>query len=597
MFTRQVLTYIAAAVGSIFLLYVVFHATDSSYATIPSTWIQDTLNKGTSPADTKYNASIIKTIQDGSLFKLSPEEAAGHWRKPYLFDDPFAMNQVPIGHKRCSIYTYFDHDVNATKTLLDKSPKKLPAALNEIQGEIELVNTWARSMWAIGLNPVILRPKDATHHPKFEEFAKSNVISAENRQANTKYFAWLASGAGIFADYRVIPTTRNLNDPAIELLRSCDFKEPLAFDDNSLSLIVSKLRDLRPFLFDVMRGHSEKELTSHFEVLNQDAFSYYSNRNFRAVTNQLRGTEEDDAPVPVARINSMVQSHLKQIFLEAFPGGIFAASPSQFALSSEVVRTLAKCPENRFVNTCPPTSSTLHLIASDNTLRTSACKPLPCSARSRGKSIKTQIIGEGIQNPYSLKKAFTVATLPHSLTLFQSENPDAELTVDYIRQQELRNPMVKSLTQHILSSSYGDDLRLQVLKDSIYQHTFGSNVTWILLDDSNVTRSNDLLEWDLGFPLSESNHKILDAPISAIPLNLSSINDRIINDLTGNDYQYKTSSIYNPDEVFDALKDWHRADYELWRFLQRWRKHKEVSLVILQHQLEALQADFTKDMD
>lgn len=518
------------------------------------------------------------------------------------------MNQAPLDHQRCTIYTYFEQNLTAAKAL-KKDPKKQSVVLNELEGELQILGTWARAMWAIGLNPVILGPDDANRHPSYTEFSKSNVVNAETKKKNAKFFAWLSRGGGILSDYRVIPATRNQADEALQLLRSCQFKEPLAFDDESLSLIVANIKDLKPFVFDLMRGRTESDLLINFEVLNQDTFAYYSNRNFRAVTNDLKGgvhADKDavnDRPVPAAKINGMMKTHLKQVFLDSFPAGISVSSPSQFPLSETIAKSLAECPKtSAFVNYCLPVRSTLHYLAKSQKSSSSAftfvkaCRQLPCSRSARTKTRKSHSrLSVGFANPLSAQKSFTVATLPHPWTLLSSEHPEgAELTAEMVQDHYPRDPLVSQLSKSILRSEPGStstNLTLVALKDSVFQHTFDSNVTWLMLE--NKQRQVSTLEWDIGFPISDKDDFLTSASRSFVALNFEEINKRIDNDLVGVDYQYKSNVTHTTDAVLDAVKEFNKADYEIWRFLEKWSRNKARNLQFIQDQLNS----FSRSLD
>lgn len=534
------------------------------------------------------NATFFDSIKDGSLFKLTPEDAKGSWRKPYLFHDPFAMNQAPNRHRRCNVYTYFDQ-----KTTPTENPPATRSALEEIKNEIQLVETWALAMWAIGLNPVILGPKDAAQHPRYKEFSKSTLIPLETKNHYARFFAWLAQGGGIFSDYRVVPTTRNMANPAIQHLRMCNFQEPATFFDDSLAFLVSHARHLRPFVAELVRGRSIKDLLNHFDLMDQHEFSYYSNRNFRSVTTGLQGTDDDEAHVPASKVLSMVNSHLKQIFLNAYPGGLHVASPEAFNLSAEVVKVVGKCPENQYVNTCPPTRDALYKLKHGRSPRASACEALPCSARARGKATNAFFQDDSIQSPFLLQKSFTVATLLHPLTALKSQHPDAYLTVDHVEQQE--NTQTKKLSKSIFTqNAFIEEAGIIALKDNIYQHTTDTNVLWVLPEELGTNVANKQLEWDIGFRLTGDDlTHLFSRSKEFVPVDLEPLKKRIQADLALSNYRNTGSfkrGFDKPDDVMHAVKERNKADIELWKFLQKWNKNKEVSLVNIEHQLKLLRA-------
>lgn len=582
---RKLISLLSASI-LIYTLYILFWY-EGDYIS-SSDWVRGIAgtDKNSLLSSIHYNSTIVEIIKSGSLYKLTPQDLHGKWRQPYLFDNPFAMNQTPLSNGRCPIYTYFDSESDKIKLKYQTDPIKMVLELEQRKGEVEILKTWARAMWAVGLDPIILGPSDALEHPSYREFAKSHSHLVSQ---HAKYFAWIARGGGIFSDYRVIPRTRNQSDEALQLLRSCQFAQPLAFDDSSLSLLVSSAKDLRPVLVDLIRGRSEKDITNHFEVYNQESFAYYSNRNFRVVTQTLQDGSNgyklaiNDEPIPPGKINRMMTTHLKQVFLDAYPGGISVSSPKHFELSSQVAKTLSQCPTSEYLNTCPPTRSVIHfLIKNAKPSRNSknACRPLSCSSNSHSSGAH---ISNGFVNPLTTK-AYTIATMPHPLTSLTLNYPEADLTADIVRAHSPRNEFIYGITNPILKSdSFGPDLRLLAIKDSIYQYSFDTSITWILLEDDLYERQSALIEWDLGLSLTE------DLPLySSLDYNLSSINDRIVNDLAGTDYSYDVNIKYKPDGIMDTVKSWSPADYEIWRFLHRWRLTKFKSLGIVTRQLSAI---------
>ena len=598
------LTYVL--ISAVLALYLLL-SSNTSHTSVSQTWnlngIQGT-DKKSLLNSINYNSTIIKNIESGQLFNLTEQQAAQSWRKPFTFNDPFAMNQVPLDNDRCPIYTYFDHaNVTELKETLKGKRKESAEALEDQLIEAEIVETWARAMWSLGFKPIVLNVSDAEMHPHYKEFVTSNVMTSEIKKANLKWLAWLARGAGIYSDYRVIPVTRDINHEAIQMLKSCSYTERLAFDDSSLSLIVADIKDTKPFIFDIMRGFSEKELLVNFEVYSQDAFAYYSNRNFRTVTNSLMGgfkakkLAANDDRIPPLEILTMMHTHLKQVFLDTYPGGFRTIGYGPLGGAAlRLTSSLHKCPNTLYVNYCPPTRSVLHNMAytKNGKQRKSihtACKPLPCSQRGQNRfSVHS---GQGLVEPSSTN-FFTIASILHPYSNLVLNNKQA--IVDQVRMDQ-RDSQVHDLTNSLIGSNVmSPELRLLALKDSMFQSSYQSHMAWILIDSFNEELFS-ALEWDIGLTLrfeailisirEKTEIKLkMDASTDLLqPDLIKDISSRINNDLYASDYLERAAGVEpHEDAFFDALKAWNTADYEIWRFLYKLRANKLVSRQIVQRQ-------------
>lgn len=604
---RRLAVYILSAALAIYLLcQFVF----SGHTASADGWLSSSLlstDKASLLTNINYNSTIVSSVKTGEMFQLTPEEASQAWRQPLLFNDPFSMRQVPLDNSRCPVYTYFDSNAGTLRNSTVKDKKGQTQRLQDFETEIELVKTWSRAWWALGFMPIVLNYTDVEQHPRYKEFKTSNVLSSDTKAAHAKWLAWLSVGAGIFSDYRVIPITRDGNHEAIRFLKSCNYEERMAFDDYSLSLIVSDIKDTKPFLFDIMRGYTEEQLVNNFEVYNQDAFAYYSNRNYRAVTNTLKGgysankLESNDARIAPTDILSMINTHLRQVFLDAYPGGLGFVSPTFDPSARIFADTLNNCPNSPFVNRCPPSPVTLHNLAYNKNGKQRkalrfACKPLPCS--QRGRSLNSYVEGRsGLPSPEL--RMFTVATLWHPWAHLAVQHET--VTVDIVRQEVLRDTLVRDLTNPILGSDViGTDIRLLLLKDSMYQASYQSNISWILAGVS-TEQIVEMVERDVGFDLQFDRRKRISSSSRSrlalsleTQLNLSeeflnATSKRILNDLIGNDYLQEPVFNYTMDPEFDALKAWNPADYEIWRFLNKWMATKFQTHQFLETQMDLIE--------
>ncbi|KAF5119504.1 hypothetical protein DV495_002662 [Geotrichum candidum] len=600
---RKFAILIVSGVLAVFFLFYVLLSIGVPTPTHITSWILNSGSHATTKegllASINYNETIMEAIKTGTLYELTSAEAAEPWRKPFLFDDPYSTSKAPLKfYSRPNIYTYFPFNAQAVQTEFANDKKKLKDALKEIDIEQKILETWARAMWAIGLQPVILNATDAQLHPKYKEFNSSNVLSPELKKKNIKWLAWLAAGAGIFSDYRVLPVTTNANEEAIQFLKASNFKERLAFDDHTLSLVVSNIKDTKPFLTNIMRGFSEKELLVNFEVYNQDAFAFYSNRNYRAVTNTLKGgakasrVPENDDYVDPKKILSLMQVHSRQKFTESYPDG-FRVTESEYDNRLRVLLTPATfIHNNNEYSVCRPTPLAVRNLAYVNgrhrTTFRQACTPRVGSA---GRTQNNALIDSygALPPPIGGPRVFTVASFEHPYTALVQQG--GEVTVDSVR-ETTRDAKIRELTNAVVgSAAVGADSRLLAFKDAVYQHASVSNISWVYLEQ-NAQDAITAVEWDIGFqfypaPLLDTGLLTENYIGFTSPENYRNIVDRIQNDLNS-DYldRVQSNQTRTEDPLFDAIKIWHAADYEAWRFIKRWAGVKKASRQAVIDQLE-----------
>lgn len=535
-------------------------------------------------ASVNYNSTLIKEIKKGSYYKVSPEVAAQPWRKPMTFDDPFAMEQVPAAPPLKEVYTYFSFDMDQLKKE-HMSFDTFFQTIDDLQVEVEMLRTWSRAWWALGFTPKVLNASHAMQHPKFDAFMES-TLSPEIKKSHVKWLAWLSVGAGIYSDYRVLPMTRNINHDAIQLLKSEEFTGRYTFSESSMSLVLADLKSVSSLASDIMEGQTERELQSSFQVYHQDVFAFYSNRNINTVKGGSP-MEEKDLKIPRAEVLDMMNTHLRQAFLTHYPNGIGYVHSEASSLPLVIAHNLNNCPDNEYVNHCPPTPITLHNLGHnpDSKKLTSAkdaCAHLVCS--TYGNKVKSVQTLSGLPSVDS--DTYTIASVMHPWTQLASVQ-EAEITVDDVRRQPVRNSIVRGLTNGILGSdAIGNDVRLLALKDAMYQRSGLSGISWILFrfDPQDILNS---LEYDLGLNLniskfidrrlSNKNHPLAGFIGSKTALTEDFIQRadlRIENDLDKSDYIRKVHTTPHKDEVFDAVKAWHPADYEIWRYLYKWSTKK-----------------------
>ncbi|KAF5098969.1 hypothetical protein D0Z00_001835 [Geotrichum galactomycetum] len=604
---RKFAILIVSGVLAVFFLFYILLSIGVTTPIHITTWILDSTTHATTKegllASINYNETVKEAIKTGTLYQLTSVEAAEPWRQPFLFNDPHSTNKAPLRtNSRCTVYTYFPFNAETVQKELANDKHKLNEALKEIDLEQKILETWARAMWAIGFQPVILNATDATLHPQYEAFKSSNVLSPELKKQNIKWLAWLAAGAGIYSDYRVLPVATNSNDEAIQFLKAGNFKERLAFDDHSLSLIVSNIKDTKPFLFDIMRGFSEKELLINFEVYNQDAFAYYSNRNYRTVTNTLKGgaksamVPENDDYVDAKKILSLMQAHSRQRFHESYPDGFRVTEREGENRLAHLIMWATSLKDHHDYNLCRPTPSAVRNLAYVNgrhrTTFRQACAPRVGSAGRAQNPTNFDHYG-ALPPPLGGPHVFTLASIEHPYTFLALRND--EVTVDIIR-ETTRDAKIRELTNAVVgSAAVGTDLRLLAFKDAVYQHTSVSNISWVYMEQ-NAQDAITAVEWDIGFRFYGSRFENAEAEINQLkenyvgftsPENYQNIINRIQNDLDI-DYLDRTQSnqTWTEDPVFDALKLWHVADYEAWRFIHRWAGVKKASRQAVIDQLE-----------
>ncbi|VVT48557.1 uncharacterized protein SAPINGB_P001837 [Magnusiomyces paraingens] len=567
------------------------------------------------PSQGPEGTSIVDSIKQGLVYRVSSPLTV--WRnRRYTFNPETPLSRyvpdvaIPLVPERPAVYAYFD--------LADPSLSKRdePSSETNHKGnqnhhvESQILETWKRAWYAIGFKPVVLTQKDAKEHYMYQSIEKAlegrDDLKKILLKNYGKWFAYASKEKGILADHRVFPLSRNYDHPTFVKLRENDFDESLALFKTDLSLVISNPTGFRTLLDlvnrsftrqvdgpDVEKKKEEKkssenkntkrdfkesgskeslfsdlnaEIDRLFEVYvhpsNENPFGLYSDAHIDLITSgHYPKDSSDPTKVDPSYVLTLINIHLHQIFLGAYPNGISYVDPingiplrkinrkslsslaevyppilesgkpspeKTWALASparSIAEDLAQCPSlekyDPYLNVCPPTSETLSKIdqlnkdfgsKSAGRLKISieqACTPLPCSEvyeRKHNKKTSTSstaaILADHLPDPLQ-SKVYSVASFVHPVFLLYAamQDPEALPTLDFVRYHMTRDGLVQGLTSGGIFAHVphiNPEYRTIYLKDSIFEPSAKTNVSWIPYEGT-PEKIGQLLEWELGF--------------------------------------------------------------------------------------------------
>lgn len=289
----------------------------------------------------------------------------------------------------------------------------------------------------------------------------------------------------------------------------------------------------------------------------ENPFGDYSDANIDAITSghfpKLSGTEKPDPSF----VLTMINIHLHQTFLAAYPHGIVYVDPISGMLgrkvnwksldsltqvhppisdtgspSPENIRglaaparniadDLASCPSaetyGAYLNICPPTPDTLGNIELLNKKFLSkgsgrlniplkdACTPLPCSEpfknKNPGSGLGTSLV-DHLPDPLN-SQFYAIASLAHPIFLLYASMQDASAlpTLDFVRYHMSRDGQTMGLTSRGVFDGVphiSPVYKTMFLKDSVFEYAAKTNVSWIPYEGNPAT-IGQVLEWELGF--------------------------------------------------------------------------------------------------
>lgn len=495
------------------------------------------------------NKDLLGSVRNSDVYQVDPNAA---WRKPIVFDPRYSLaaTTLPPNHHRCSVMTYVKSE-------------------EERQSVNTMLQVWKRAWWAFGFEPIILTEDDCKIHPRYEEFNNSEDISDESKDRFRKIFAWTARGAGLFADYTVMPVNWYDDEETLGLFRSCNFGAPTKYEDFDYDLFHGDVEYVTKLIEALFKIEDDEDLIDD-SFDDRSETSVIAQYTPEKLENMIDGEERS-----ISQAADIANAHLHHAFFLKYPKGIAVVDPfSNDALTSPAytfAERLSKCPKVEFAESCPPTKEYLdmadkikenHLSAREAAFHIcgNPCAVSPDDTEESlfgiSKAAKVEVMNS---LPPSNSGYLSIISLPHPVSALTMTLDKLDADAYSSRKNLLRDPALRALTsQQIPSNLVGVDDRLLLIKDAIYQLPSTSNITWMIWEQEfGQSQSQDeLSEWDLGFEID--GHKKRPSTVQTKSW-MHKLAENAIKRVNVAD-----------DKDKKAIEAWNTGDSEMWKFLTGW---------------------------
>ena len=471
---------------------------------------------------------------------------------------------LPPYQKRPRIYCYYDS--TATK---DKSNK---------YAESSLLLTWRRAWWAQGFRPIILSEAEAMNNPYYERLSLINNRKKISPDMYNEVMRWLAFDnmkGGILAHHLVFPMAP-YDHPLLTFLRRANYPRLTRWEEFGSALFVGSKEDVHKATMELI---DKCDLSAKEEVipaLPDDTFAVQPAPKGVAFYRQdvvgLYGAvAEESGATKIQKLNDMINGHLHLSFQNSFrKGGINVLKPKPLHTSEmiapalQLAQWLALCPETPVPGTCPPNNSGC-----------TPCKP---------ESSMMIFTGSKYLND---SNTYTIATVPHPLTLGLLDNMRDHLELKFIRREMARDQW---LTEAIDPTGVH---QLISFKEAVAKDSSIGRSLWLQAEkgepDSNSTTSLAMalkeqvdIDWHFGFriPRTETDPAALKLEQNT---NLNGPVPKLEERAKEGDIMAKARKVGRSKDpidkrVQDAMEAWHMQDTEAWRFARAFRAREQMEL-------------------
>ncbi|ODQ65535.1 hypothetical protein NADFUDRAFT_50818 [Nadsonia fulvescens var. elongata DSM 6958] len=531
-------------------------------------------------------------IHYGLVFNITPN---AEWRTPFPKDGKPFGSSIPPNNERTKVYTYLDDDERGTTDLEDDWKNK------------NLIIAWQRAIYAAGFHPVILDPSNAEAHPKFADYKKRNVTIAEKLAAK-KYFALAFKEGQILWDFHLVPTKNRYEDSFIESLINNTFGKPTGFKEYGNRFLHTNLTQLNLALDDLSKlgGISLSQFEDNIiktDLPSDNLIADYSKENVAKIL-KFPGPSS----VTTENIIHLISIHMHQKFISRYSKGLLVLEPSLehssilTAPSKQLVERLSVCPKQP---SCPPTKAVLDELDRIQKLQKESYRnehkeeanQLEQSKEAEEKTIGLQAREEINFDPYKFcvpctenipiltsraledtHKVFTIGMVPHPLTLLAIQEGSPHLTAGMIHSRREKDIWIKPITSsYIANKDYGSANRLLLLKDTMVNDPFVSNISWYNWEQywsSDKLNSEEPIEWQFGFELPDVIANLeVSVPNSA---DNSEFSDIHLAKTLVEVKNYINSGKH--DGLMSAIEIASPADVEIWTFLNELQKYENNAL-------------------
>ncbi|KAF7545473.1 hypothetical protein G7Z17_g9153 [Cylindrodendrum hubeiense] len=394
------------------------------------------------------------------------------------FDEERAL--LPPLRERTPIYCYYDSTI--------KKPRE------EKDAESDLLRTWRRAWWAHGFRPVILSASEAISNPKYNELHRMDV-DPDLKIDLMKWFAWESMGAGLLANYALVPMAPS-DDPLLTFLRKGEYPSLTRWKGLDSGLLAGQDVEVNKVLRALLDSSSLTTAKSVIEIVGKEAFdidktptslAFYTPEAIKKGYSEVAGIFASSRAKGLSSLNKLINAHLHMVWQGRFPDGIEVLQPlpdhTTFMVEPalKLANSLGYCPENPIPYSCPP-----------NVYR---CKH--CTAGSTSMKISTP------SEYRNTSRVFSLGTVPHPWTVASLDNLEENIDVSWIVRKSSRDPWLEALTQKLLGSHVSGNLRVMRFKQAVADDHASTNALW-------VTAEREIsmdLDWHFGFAIPHPEPK------------------------------------------------------------------------------------------
>ncbi|KAF5661317.1 hypothetical protein FHETE_8551 [Fusarium heterosporum] len=379
---------------------------------------------------------------------------------------------LPPLHNRPFIYCYYDAAAKKSR--------------EEKDAESDLLLSWRRAWWAQGFRPTILGTSEATANPKYQELQRLE-IQPELKADLMRWLAWESMGTGFLVDHALFPVAHT-EDPLLAFLRRGEYPAMTRWKDLGSALIVGSKEDVTKSIRKLMDSPALKTAKGVIDGLTkndigvdkaQSALVHYSPEIIKKQYSKIDDSLTNARARGLGALNRLINAHLHAVWQNSFPGGIEVLKPFPEYTTEMTVpafklgNSLASCPDNPIVSSCPPGIS--------------GC------ARCAAGTISMKVTSpEQYQNSSG---AFAIGTVPHPWTLATLTSRKEKVDVSWIRKEAPRDPWLDTITRGLLGSKISSNSRIMRFKQAVADEHAPTHVLW-LTAEADVPPD---LEWYFGF--------------------------------------------------------------------------------------------------
>jgi len=452
-----------------------------------------------------------------------------------LTDDDRAL--LPPLKTRPPVYCYYD------------ASSEVP--VEEKEADAELLLTWRRAWWAQGFRPIILGPDQAKSNSAYEDVARIDVFEGLKTDL-MRWLAWDSMGGGLLSEMTMIPMGAS-NDPLLKFLRGGDYPELTSWKGLGSGLLAGSEEAVNSAIRAVLESSEARSVLAALpnNVVKTDnarkPLAYYSPQTIARKYNSISEGFVGSRAASTRELTRLINGHLHSFWQSRFSHGIEIIRPSSNhteRLSTEagyLAEALLTCPSTPLPSSCPPNRPKC------NTCSTNSKKPRTSSSFVYHNSSRT----------------YTLGVVPHPWTLTTLTILRDTFDIDKLRTEMLRNPWVSEITDDLVPDfTASDDRRVMRFKEAVASDFAEAHTLWLPAEDLLPMEE---LSYHFGFALPDLPRSSLGR---VLPKPANPAEDPALEWILMERARHVVSEREENEDtrLRGELENWHRADYEAWKF-------------------------------